>query len=87
MPTVADERDAIDERYAARAPLGRLNGIQPDIGTIVGPGDDGFLGVVIGVDDRGAIIGQATSADQMDALVGDQVRSLYEHRQRMLPRA
>lgn len=63
---------------------GRLNGVWPLLGTIVGPGDnDPTPLVVLGHDERGCVIGYASPLDlhamMIRARAGD-VRSVTEHR-------
>jgi hypothetical protein len=51
----------------SRPPIGRLNGVTGEIGTILGPDDTGQWFSIIGTDAEGVLLGFAT-ADEMDAL-------------------
>lgn len=62
------------------AVAGRLNGIFPEVGTILGPIWTGELVVVREVDERGAILGWPTRDDFRAARDADAPRSLTELR-------
>lgn len=63
--------------YASRAPVGRLNGIFADPGTILGPDRAGQWFVAIRSDDRGSIVAFATATD-MDTAAAREPQSMAE---------
>lgn len=60
------------------AKAGRMNGVQPEIGTIVGPNWLGELLVVREVDDHGATLGYFTQQDAINFRDAPAPRSLTE---------
>lgn len=63
-----------------RAVAGRLNGITPEVGTLVGPTWTGELLVVTGVDERGAVLGYPTKDEIVAARTAPHPRSVTEVR-------
>lgn len=62
----------------SRAVAGRLNGVYPPIGTLVGPNWHGEPLVVVGHDERGVVLGYPTSDEVFAALSREDRRSLTE---------
>lgn len=62
------------------AKAGRMNGVAPEVGTIVGPNWLGELLVVREVDERGATLGYVTREDIAAARATECPRSLTELR-------
>lgn len=66
----------IRPRYAA----GRINGVTPEVGTLVGPNTFGELLVVTAVDERGAVLGYPTKDEIVAARTAQYPRSVTEVR-------
>lgn len=62
------------------AKAGRMNGVQPEVGTIVGPNWLGELLVVREVDEHGATLGYVTREDIAAMRAAEYPRSLTELR-------
>lgn len=62
--------------------LGRLNGVRPALGTILGPTFYEEFATVIEVDDRGCVLGLAAAADRKaleERAKDGEINSLTEH--------
>lgn len=63
-------------------PIGRLNGIHAEVGTILGPGTTSELLVVVDNDERGVKVSYCTVPD-LEAAAKMDPRSVTEHRHRV----
>lgn len=65
-----------------RYPIGRLNGVHAEPGTILGPNDTKEYLVVIDQDDKGVTVGYVQKGDIEAAMEEDGPRSVAEYRLR-----